>query len=405
MASALARPRLISLAAGFTDNPTLPVEETRALAEEILSSPQTGQPALQYGTTAGDPTLRQLSAQRVAALDGLPADAPGYAADGVVLTNGCQQLLYMVSEALCNPGDVVLVEDPTYFVFLGILQSHGVSARGVRLEADGLNLERLEAALAALKRRGELRRLKLLYLVSYHQNPAGVTTQFARKAAALELLRQYERAAGHPIYLLEDAAYRELGFRGEDVPSALTAKGGVGRVMYAGTYSKAFATGMRVGFGLLPEPVRRAVLRIKANHDFGSSNFLQQLLARALASGRYENHLACLRLRYGQKAAVMRDALAEHFPPEVECWEPRGGMYFWPRLPRRLQTGMKSRLFQAALANDVLYVPGELCYADDPTRRKPNHEMRLSFGAASEANIREGIARLGKVVRGQRLEA
>ncbi len=399
MATALARPQLVSLAAGFTDNESLPLGEVRRLLRQILGSPQSGRAALQYGTTAGDPALRRLTSQHLHALDGQPAARRAYSPDRLIITNGSQQMLYMVTEALCDPGDIVLVEDPSYFVYLGILQSHGVRARGIRMDKDGLDLARLEAVLGSLKRSGELRRVKMLYLVSYYQNPTGRTTSCAKKAAALKLLRQFERSAGHPIYLLEDAAYRELRFGGEDVKSALALPGACERVIYAGTYSKPFSTGARVGFGLLPEPALSAVLRIKGNHDFGSSNLLQQLLARALASGLYKKHLAVLRRRYARKACLMRDAIKRHFPAEVEWWEPAGGLYFWARLPSRLKSGMSSKVFQAALKNNVFYVPGELCYADDPTRRKPNHEMRLSFGGATEANVRKGIARLGAVFR------
>ena len=213
------------------------------------------------------------------------------------------------------------------------------------------------------------------------------------------MLRRFERAAGHPIYLLEDAAYRELRFGDGDVPSALAVRGWSERVIYTGTYSKPFATGVRVGFGILPEPVFTTVLQIKGNHDFGTSNLLQQMLARALASGRYREHVARLRDRYARKASVMKRALQEHFPAAIEWWEPQGGLYFWARLPRGLKSGVKSKVFQSALQHNVLYVPGELCYADDPARRKPNHELRLSFGSATEKDIRTGIARLGAVLR------
>lgn len=398
MQAALSRPRLISLAAGFTDNESLPVAEARILLREILGRPESGRAALQYGTTLGDPMLRRLTADRVRRLDGGSAKAEAYSPQRTIITSGSQQLLYMVTEALCDPGDIVLVEDPTYFVYLGILQSHGVRARGVRLERDGIDLAHLKNVLERLERSGELHRVKLLYLVSYCQNPTGATTSFTKKGRALVLLKKYERACRHPIHLLEDTAYRELRFAGEDVKSALAVTGFSQRVILAGTYSKPFATGARVGFGLVPDPVLAAVTRIKGNHDFGTSNLLQQLLARALASGRYERHLARLRRRYARKASVMREALAAHFPNDVEWWEPAGGLYFWVRLPRRLRTGAQSKLFQTALAQDVLYVPGRLCYAHDPTRCRPDHEMRLSFGGASEANIRAGIARLGAVL-------
>ena len=399
MEVALGRPQLISLAAGFTDNESLPVNDTRELLNEILKSPKTGQAALQYGTTAGDPVLRELTAQDFRLMDGVLGAHKAYSADRMIITNGSQQMLYMVTEAMCDEGDIVLVEDPTYFVYLGILQSHGIAGRGVRMTPDGIDIEHLEATLKKLKHSGEIRRLKMLYLVSYYQNPTSVTTSFAKKVAALKLLRQYEKAAGHPIYLLEDAAYRELRFTGDDVKSALSIPGYANRVIYAGTYSKPFATGTRVGFGILPDPVYTAVIRIKGNHDFGSSNLLQQLIVRAITSGRYETHLTALQKRYAKKARTMLAALKKYFPAGVEWWEPQGGLYFWARLPRSVRSGVKSKVFQAAVARDVLYVPGELCYTHDPTRRKPDHEMRLSFGGGTESVVTSGIERLGGVLK------
>ena len=167
-------------------------------------------------------------------------------------------------------------------------------------------------------------------------------------------------------------------------PSALAVPGAAERVIYAGTFTKPFATGARVGYGILPEPLFTAVKHIKGNHDFGTANLLQQLFARALASGAYERHVARLQKRYAHKARVMKLAIEKHFPPSVEWWEPEGGLYFWARLPKNVSTGVKSKVFQTALKNDVLYVPGEICYADDPARQKPDHEMRISFGSASE---------------------
>ncbi len=396
--AALSRPKLISLAAGFTDNATLPVEFSRKLLNEILRSPKTGQPALQYGTTAGEEPLRQLTASHLQKLDGGHDSA--HAPERTIITGGSQQFLYMTLEALCDEGDIVLVEDPTYFVFLGILQSRGIKARGVKLEGDGIDVAHLEIVLDRLKKSGEIRRLKAIYLVTYFQNPTGATTTLAKKRAVLKLLKKFERAAGHPIYLIEDAAYRELRFdHGADVPTALTLPGAKNRVIYAGTYSKPFATGVRVGFGILPEPVYTAVLRIKGNHDFGTANLLQHLLASALASGIYDRQVARVRKNYARKAAVMKRAFAEHFPANVEIWEAGGGLYFWARLPKNISAGVDSKIFQAALKADVLYVPGELCYADDSSRRKPANEMRISFGSASEKNIREGIKRLGAVLR------
>ena len=395
----LERPRLISLAAGFTDNPTLPVAGSRRLLNELLGDTALGQAALQYGSTAGDDTLRKLTARRIRQLDGNPRGrAATYEASRTVITHGSQQFLYMATEILCDPDDIVLVEDPTYFVYLGIMQSRGVAGRGVRTNRDGIDLGHLEQVLESLKRDGNLPRLKILYLVSYYQNPTSRSTSLRVKAGALELLRRYERAAGHPIYLMEDAAYRELGFAGTPSASALAVKGAADRVIYSGTYSKPFATGVRVGFGILPEELLTPVLRIKGNHDFGTSHLIQQLVSRALASGLYEKNLAKVQRRYRVKAKAMTDAMGEHFPGSVQWEQPKGGLNVWAAWPRKVNTGMKSRFFKQVLDRNVLYVPGGLCYVDDPTRAKPSHEMRLSFGAASEADIREGIRRLGQAI-------
>jgi len=434
MQTALTRPRLISLAAGFTDNATLPVEISRKLLNEILRSPKTGRPALQYGITAGETNLRQLTARHLQKLDLASSsfsssslvleqksrarrkdeDEKIHSPERVMITGGSQQLLYMTLEALCDEGDIILVEDPTYFVFLSILQSQGIHARGVKLERDGIDLVHLEKVLQRLKETSEIRRVKALYLISYFQNPTGVTTSFSKKTGALKILKKFEQAAEHPIYLLEDAAYRELSFpdradlrvsRAEQQlrltipPSALTVRGAAERVIYTGTYSKPYAPGARVGFGILPEPLFTAVQRIKGNHDFGTANLLQQILARALETGLYDRHVAKVRKNYARKARVMKQALAEHFPANVEIWESGGGLYFWARLPKGISAGVKSKMFQTALRNNVLYVPGELCYADDPSRAKPDNEMRISFGSASEENIRKGIARLGGVLK------
>jgi 2-aminoadipate transaminase len=244
-----------------------------------------------------------------------------------------------------------------------------------------------------------LARVKFLYWGTSFQNPTGLSATLANKAAVLATLRRFERAAGHPIHLLEDAAYRELRFAGPEVPSALALPGAEGRVIYAGTYSKPFATGIRIGYGLLPDPLLGVAARIKANHDFGSPNLLQQILALALRSGAYQSHLSTLRKRYADKARTTTIALRKHFPESVQWDEPRGGLYVWARGPAWLKTGPRSRFFQAAMQRDVLYVPGEFCYGDDPTRRKPEHEMRLSFGSASHAHLRSGIERLGTVLR------
>jgi len=399
MKMTLDHPHLISLAAGFTDNESLPLTETRRLLAGMLRAGPAARATLQYGTTVGDACLRSHTADRLLQLDKGSDPSPCATPSDprrILIGNGSQQLLYMLSEALCDPGDIVLVEDPTYFVYLGIAQSHGLHCRGVRMDDEGMLLEHLDQTLGWLKRSGQLSKVKFLYLVTYFQNPSGTTTSLARKKGALELLRAYERHAGHPLYLVEDAAYRELRFAGEDVPSALSCD--PARVLYVGTYSKPFATGIRAGFGCLPPALMKVLVRIKANHDFGTANLIQQVLARALTDGAYDRHLVRLRRRYAKKAGIMAQAIDDFFPRSVQWRRPTGGLYIWARLPQRARTGAASSLFKKVLGKDVLYVPGELCYANDASRQKPACEMRLSFGGAREAHIREGIRRLGKVL-------
>ncbi len=372
MKAALDRPDLISLAAGFTDSETLPVEEVAALTREILSRPKTARAALQYGTTAGLPPLRQELLRRWQKQDGLRRFTP----DDVVVTNGSQQLLYLLTEVLCDPGDIALVEEPTYFVYLGILEAMGVRAM----------------PFGAVPRR-LLPRVKLAYLVTYFQNPTGRTWSLEAKREALARVKQYERGAGHPIYIVEDAAYRDLRLEGEDVPSFKSLDPGNTRVAYTHTLTKPFATGIKLGYGILPAALRRAVVRSKGNHDFGSSNFLQMILARALAAGVYERHLPKIAAAYRRKRDVMVAELRARLPA-ARFEVPQGGLYVWAELPAAVNTGVNSRLFRRALEAGVLYVPGEMCYAG----HAPQNCLRLSFGAARTEEIRKGIRLLAEAV-------
>jgi 2-aminoadipate transaminase len=372
MKAALERPDRISLAAGFTDRETLPVEEVAALTREILSRPKTARAALQYGSTIGLPQLRHELLRRWQKQDGVQRFTP----DDVVVTNGSQQLLYLLTEALCDPGDIVLVEDPTYFVYLGILEALGARAM----------------SFDAVPRR-QLPRVKLAYLVTYFQNPTGHTWSLEAKREALARVKQYERTAGHPIYIVEDAAYRDLRFEGADVPSFKSLDPGNRRVAYTNTLTKPFATGLKLGYGILPAALMRAVLRSKGNHDFGSSNFLQTILARALAEGVYERHLPKIAESYRRKRDAMVAELQARLPA-ARYEIPRGGLYVWAELPANVNTGVNSRLFRRALEAGVLYVPGEMCFAGTA----PPNCLRLSFGAARIEEIKRGVRWLAEAV-------
>lgn len=401
------RAGLISLAAGFTDFETLPVEEIREICEALLCDSWRARQALQYGTTAGLAQLRELTASRFNELEedavrklGASKTLPSQIhSEQVVICNGSQQMLYLLTEVLCNSGDIVIVEDPTYFVFLGIAQQFGLCCRAVRMGANGLDIGHLDQVCSELEKSGQAWRVKFLYMVSYYQNPTGRSTDFRLKQLVLERLAQLEKYAGHKIYLVEDAAYREMGYSGSSWPSALSSETAGDRVIYIGTYSKPFATGIRLGFGILPDAVRQKVLFVKNNHDFGSANFLQFIMAEAIKSGLYDRHLSIIKARYAEKAALMDRQLRTLLPPFVSWRRPDGGLYFWLELPTGLDTGVHSQLFRRALELGVLYVPGEMCYAEDPVRPKPTHQIRLSFGNPDDREIVLGVERLAAAIR------
>ncbi len=399
MKVALDRGELVSLAAGFTSNEILPVDDLRATIDEILGGdPVEARKVLQYGSTIGREPLRRLLLDRLGEADGIDPARFGLSADDVVLTSGSQQLLYLVADVLLDPGDWVLLEAPTYFVFLGILEGLGARKVGVPIGERGIEPSALETALNAMKRDGRLSRLKLVYLVSYYQNPSGATIPADAKGEILSILEHYRREA--PFFVVEDAAYRDLRFEGRDVPSMKSLDARNEFVVYAGTFTKPLSTGMKCGYGILPEALVPHVLRQKGNHDFGSAHFNQAVVERFLESGRYDALLERLREHYRAKMDVMDRAMREFFPPSWTWRRPEGGLYIWAEGPEGLDTGMESGLFRRALEEGVLYVPGAICYGLEPGKSPPINRMRLSYGHPTVADIREGIRRLGAALDG-----
>lgn len=397
MHRALAAPQLISLAAGFVDPLTLPVSETRDALAEILSDELDAQAALQYGTTHGFARLREQIRAAHLASDGGAASQPPIDLHQVMLTAGSNQLLHIVGETLLNPGDIVLCASPTYFVYLGALKNMGARAIGVETDNDGIVPAALESTLAALQQSGELPRVKLIYVVSYFDNPRGLSTSAARRANIVELARKYSTAG--KIYVLADDAYRELRYAGEDVPSLRTHDDAAQHVIQSGTFSKCFSPGVRVGWGILPPELVTPVHDQKGNLDFGSPNLAQHLLERVIAQGRLPGHIQRLRASYRTKLEAMLAACREHLGP-LDCrWvEPSGGLYVWLTLPDGLDAGMSGPLFDLALKEGMLYVPGQFFYPDEGSPQQRN-TIRLSFGVQSVGRIDEGISKLAAAIR------
>jgi 2-aminoadipate transaminase len=397
MAQALANPHLISLAAGFVDQQSLPVEATRQAIDAIFADPDQARRALQYGTTPGNEALREEILTHLRRRDNLP-DAWCPPIERVVLTAGSNQLLHLVAESLLDPGDIVLCATPTYFVFLGVLQAVGARGWGVASDEQGILPEALDEALRRLDQSGELSRVKAVYLVPYFDNPRGVTMPEDRRVAVLEVVRRWSHR--QRLHVISDDAYRELRYSGEDIPSLLALAEPGDSIIATGTFSKAFSPGIRVGWGVLPTPVLEAVCNQKGNIDFGSPHFAQQIMAMVLDLGLLDDHVERLRTTYRVKLNAMLEAADEHLSPieGVHWTPPAGGLYVWVTLPETIETGPRSRLFKAALKEGVLYVPGQFCY---PSEGEPvcRSAMRLSFGVQSPEKIREGVRLLAHAIR------
>lgn len=394
MATALASPELLSLAAGFTDNETLPVESVREIVSQLLAGPDAAQ-FLQYGTNQGRPGLRELLARRISSQDRLPGDN-AIAADQLMITNGSQQALALAMQVLCDPGDIVFVEKPTYFVYLDLLRGVGADIRNlprteenrIDAEAFGQILDRMNSA--------ERARVKAIYLLGYFSNPATTTLTEKEKVDLATVLRK----RGMLIPVLEDAAYRELFF--EQLPEprsilALDAFHGFPR-LYLGTLTKPFASGLKTGFACCTdEDWFQRMLFLKGQHDFGTAHFLQAILEEALEKGHYEPQLTLLRETYLRKMQVLHNELMEAGLRELGWrWQiPEGGLYLWLEGPDGLDTGVESRFCERAVENGVLYVPGELCMGASPEK----NFVRLSFGALPEERLREAGRRFAKTVR------
>jgi 2-aminoadipate transaminase len=384
MARALANPDLLSLAAGFTDNAALPRELVGRFAAE-LTQPGLDNEPLQYGQNQGRQRLRELSCAAIATHPGERAGALD--PRDMFITNGSQQALYLAVQAICDPGDIVLVEEPSYFVCLEMLKGLGLRSVGIPCGADGGILpDGLAARLQELDAAGERAKVKAIYLVSYFCNPSSRSLDADEKRAVAKALLD----AGYQIPVIEDAAYRDLYFdTPHPAPSIISMpEFAPFPKLYLGTYTKPFATGLKIGYGYCTHAEwKKKILGIKGHQDFGSAHFTQAIIERVLDAGLYPEHLAGIQKHYKQKAHILDTALSEGGLREAGWnWaSPKGGLILWLRAPKDMDLRMESDFCQRCIAQGVLYVPGDLCFPDG----KPWHCARLSSGALPEAKLKE----------------
>jgi len=381
MTTALECPDLLSLAAGFTDNATLPLDEVRVIvdgfAKEEVDSRKT---ILQYGTNQGRLDLRRELTQRIEESDSLSSGILD--ASRMLITNGSQQQLYVAMQTLCDPGDIVLVEQPTYFVFLEMLEGLGIEARPMPMQANGdVNVDGLETLVDTMRADGEYDRLKAVYLVSYYANPSGHSISSDAKRGIAKALSK----AGGEIALIEDAAYRELYFEEpHESPGILGLEEAASlSLLYTSTLTKPFASGLKVGFGYCTNPEWFAsMLSVKGQQDFGTSHFAQAIVEKAIVSGVYDRHLSTLRSMYSSKMDCLDCALGNDLRGLGWNWDrPQGGLYLWVQSPDEMDTGFESAFHSRCIDEGVMYVPGDLCHAN----KTPKDFTRLSFGVLEEA--------------------
>lgn len=365
------QPEIISFAGGLPLPDLFPHRQMQEAATAVLASQ--GPAALQYSTTEGYPPLREWIAARYKTRHGLRVEP-----DDLLITTGSQQALDLAAKVFIDPGDTVLLERPGY---LGAIQSFSLFEprfAGVDLLSDGPDIEALAELLAT-------REVKLFYCVPTFQNPSGLSYSLEKRKAVAELL------AGAGTILLEDNPYGELRFAGTDNPP-LTSFAPSDRALLLGSFSKIVAPGLRVGWVMAPPALREKLVLAKQAADLHTSTLTQRILHRYLQDNDLELHLNEIRERYGQHCRLMIEAIERHFPSQVHCTHPQGGMFLWAALPEEYDA---MELFDLAIKEKVAFVPGSPFYADGQGK----NTFRLNFSNASPDRIEEGVARIGRCIK------
>jgi DNA-binding transcriptional MocR family regulator len=366
------RPGVISFAGGLPAPELFPADELRDAFAQALAG-DGARTGLQYSTTEGDPRLRAALAAVLTAR-GLPTTA-----GEVVVTTGSQQGLSLVAAVLLDPGDTVLVEEPSYLAALQCFAMAGARVVPVACDEDGLDPDALAPLVAE-------HRPKLLYTIPTFQNPTGRTLPVERRAAVARA------AASLGLWVLEDDPYRELRFEGEPLAPVASYPGAEDRVIASSSLSKVLAPGLRVGWLRAPASVRRALVVAKQAADLHTSTIDQAAAAIALSGGWLDAHLVRARAAYGERRDALVDGLGAALPPGSAWNRPAGGMFVWARLPEGHDA---AALLRRAIEHDVAFVPGAPFYAGPPDPAT----LRLSFTAHPVAEIHDGLARLAGAAR------
>jgi 2-aminoadipate transaminase len=379
------RPEVISFAGGLPASDVFPTERFREACCKVLA--EKPHLALQYGATEGYEPLREMIARHIARY-GIKARS-----ENVLITSGSQQALDLIGKLLINSGDRVLVEAPTYLGALQAFNVYGADYVSVPSDEDGLRSDLLEVPL----RSGP----KFMYVLPNFQNPGGTTLSQGRRHELVLLADKY----GIPI--VEDDPYGQLRYEGEHLTPLVVLDRenlrrddgySIGNVLYLSTFSKTLAPGLRLGWIVAPPEVISKLVQLKQGADLHSSTFVQVVAYEVARDNFLDEHVKLIRRVYRERRDVMLEALTQYFPPEVTWTRPKGGLFLWVTLPEGADA---QKLFDAAVHENVAFVPGDCFYAPNGHGDAGHRQMRLNFSAAPPEQIREGIHRLSIAVKQQ----
>jgi 2-aminoadipate transaminase len=387
------QPDVISLAGGLPDTSTFSPELYAKLMSQVAATSTAR--ALQYGPTDGMAVTVDCIVEVMAA-EGTEID-PGE----VLVTTGGQQVIDLVCKTLIDPGDVIVAEAPTYPGAVPTFSAYQAEVEQIEMDGDGMPIDELERTLDRLQADG--RRPKFIYTIPNFQNPGGVTMSLARRRRLVEVAHERE------LLILEDNPYGLLRYEGEPLPTlhsldaqAGSAGGAADLVIYLGTFSKILSPGLRLGWAVAPRPVLEKLNLGKQGSDLCSSPVTQLFVAEyfkerdSSGQARWLGYLEQLKHLYHRRRDVMLEALEEHFGEHARWTHPQGGLFVWATLDERIDT--TDLLAQARKNEGVAFVPGRAAYMDG---RQGSSSMRMNFAGVPDDDIREGIRRIGKVVREQ----
>lgn len=365
-----ADPEVISFAAGNPSPEAFPVDVISKLSSEIFASEPIN--ALQYSVTEGYMPLRKWLE------NDLRTKKMFSDSDMVIITAGAQQAIETTAKILCNEGDTILCEDPSFVGSLNAFRSYGVKLKGVPTDANGILPEKLEEILKSDQK------VKFLYTIPNFQNPTGNTTTLERRKAVLELCKK------HSVYILEDNPYGDLRFAGEPVPCYKELDGDNGGVLYAGTFSKTLAPGLRVGYLCgNSEVVQKAVVGLQTS-TVHTNIWAQMLTYKFVTTVDYGEHLKKLQGIYRRKCARMLDNLHKFMPDCITYSNPEGGLFIWASMPEDYNM---NEFCTEAVKRKVAVVPGNAFLADESMI---SHSFRLNFSTPSDEQLDKGTEILGK---------